>query len=238
MPRSPGVEWSIASDGPQDTATSSVQPTPELPLALELRHHGSRRAWTVRSGPPGPGRQLDDAESGDHREVPQPTGLPNSLHLPGRPTHRTPSPQRHQNRRPPRDSPTDRIAETHATFPADPRTEHRIQPPQRRRAHRPPHGSPADRVAELAPPSRRTHTPHTEPSHLNDTETRRPPRSPPTDRIAELARPPGGATTALTESGLLTDALAQQTGHPSGPAASGALGPRTDRVRVSSRVSP
>ncbi|WP_409184608.1 trehalose-phosphatase [Amycolatopsis sp. VS8301801F10] len=35
--RSPGVEWSIASDGLQDTATALVQPTPDQPVVLELR---------------------------------------------------------------------------------------------------------------------------------------------------------------------------------------------------------
>ncbi|NEC62551.1 trehalose-phosphatase [Amycolatopsis rubida] len=35
--RSPGVEWSITSDGLQDTATALVQPTPEQPVVLELR---------------------------------------------------------------------------------------------------------------------------------------------------------------------------------------------------------
>ncbi|WP_409465459.1 trehalase-like domain-containing protein [Amycolatopsis sp. GA6-003] len=96
MPRSPGVEWSIACDGPQDTATSSLQPTPELPVVLELRHHGSRRAWTVRSGPHGPVSQLDDAESGDHREVPSRPGCRTRC-PPSRPTHAPHTESNHLN---------------------------------------------------------------------------------------------------------------------------------------------
>ncbi|WP_034289766.1 trehalose-phosphatase [Amycolatopsis benzoatilytica] len=33
----PGVEWTITSDGLHDTATALVQPTPDAPVALELR---------------------------------------------------------------------------------------------------------------------------------------------------------------------------------------------------------
>nr|WP_177228933.1 trehalose-phosphatase [Amycolatopsis sacchari] len=35
--RSPGVRWEISNDGLHDTATATVQPTPEQPVVLELR---------------------------------------------------------------------------------------------------------------------------------------------------------------------------------------------------------